>query len=86
VLRGGPLPAAVKTMLAAPGDRVEVPVGRFVIDLIRADRQLVEVQTGGFCALGATLDALLDRHRFRIVHLVAAEPRIVRVDEHGEVL
>ena len=86
VLREGPLHAAVKAMLAAPGDRVEVPVGRFVIDLIRADGELVEVQTGGFGALGAKLDALLDRHRFRIVHPVAAERRIVRVDEHGEVL
>ena len=73
-------------MLAAPGDRLEVPVGRFVIDLIRADGELVEVQTGGFGPLGAKLDALLDRHRFRIVHPVAAKRRIVRVDEHGEVL
>ena len=73
-------------MLAAPGDRVEVPVGRFVIDLIRADGELVEVHTGGFGALGTKLDALLDRHRFRIVHPVAAERRIVRADEHGEVL
>jgi hypothetical protein len=86
VLREGPQHAAVKAMLAAPGDRLEVPVDRFVIDLIRADGELVEVQTGGFGALGAKLDALLDRHRLRIVHPVAAERRIVRVDEHGEVL
>jgi hypothetical protein len=86
VLREGPLHAAVKAMLAAPGDRLEVPVGRFVIDLIRADGELVEIQTGGFGPLGAKLDALLDRHRFRIVYPVAAERRIVRVDEHGEVL
>ena len=58
----------------------------FVIDLIRADGELVEIQTGGFGPLGAKLDALLDRHRFRIVHPVAAERRIVRVDMHGEVL
>jgi len=73
-------------MLAAPGDRLEVPVDRFVSDLIRADGELVEVQTGGFGPLRAKLDALLDRHHFRIVHPVAAERRIVRVDEHGEVL
>jgi len=86
VLREGPLHAAVKAMLAAPGDRLEVPVGRFVIDLVRADGELVEVQTGGFGPLGAKLDALLDRHRFRLVYPVAAERRIVRLDEHGEVL
>jgi hypothetical protein len=30
VLREGPLHAAVKAMLASPGDRLEVPVDRFV--------------------------------------------------------
>ncbi len=86
VLREGPLHAAVKELLAGPGDRLEVPVGRFVIDLVRADGELVEVQTGGFGALGKKLDALLDDHRIRVVHPVAAERRIVRIDEHGEVL
>lgn len=84
-MREGPLHAAVKARLAQPGDRLEVPVGRFVIDLVRADGELVEVQTGGFGALGPKLDALLDDHRVRIVQPVAAERRIVRIDEHGEV-
>lgn len=86
VLREGPLHAAVKQVLARPGDRFEVRVGRYVIDLVRADGELVEVQTGGFGPLAGKLDALLDRHPFRIVHPVAAERRIVRVDEAGEVL
>ena len=85
-MREGPLHAAVKAALAEPGDRLEVPVGRFVIDLVRADGELVEVQTGGFGALGRKLDALLDEHRMRVVYPVPAERRIVRVDEHGEVL
>jgi len=86
VLREGPLHAAVKAALAQPGDRVEVPLGRFVIDLVRADGELVEVQTGGFAPLAPKLDALLDDHRMRIVHPIAAERRIVRVDADGEVL
>jgi hypothetical protein len=85
-MREGSLHAALKSLLAGPGDRLEVPVGRFVIDLVRADGELVEVQTGGFGALGRKLDALLDEHRVRIVHPVAAERRIVRVDEQGMVL
>lgn len=85
-MREGPLHAAVKARLAEPGDRLEVPVGRFVIDLVRADGELVEIQTGGFGPLGAKLDALLDEHRMRIVHPVAAEARIVRVDSAGEVV
>lgn len=86
MLREGPLHAAVKARLARPGDRVEARVGRFVIDLVRADGELVEIQTGGFQPLAAKLDALLDGHRFRIVHPVAAERRIVRVDADGTVL
>ncbi|HEX8085643.1 MAG TPA: hypothetical protein VF529_15225 [Solirubrobacteraceae bacterium] len=86
VLREGPLHAAVKDRLARPGDRAEVRVGRFVIDLVRGDGELVEVQTGGFGPLGPKLDALLDEHRMRIVHPIAAERRIVRVDAEGEVL
>lgn len=86
VLREGPLHAAVKALLAAPGDRLEVPVGRFVIDVVRADGELVEIQTGGFGPLGAKLDALLDRHRVRIVHPIAAQRRIVRVDDQGQVV
>jgi hypothetical protein len=86
VLREGPLHAAVKDLLARPGDRAEVKVGRFVIDLVRADGELVEIQTGSFAPLGPKLDALLDGYRVRIVHPVAAERRIVRVDTDGVVL
>jgi hypothetical protein len=86
VMREGPLHAAVKAHLVSPGDEVEVQVGRFVIDLLRADGELVEIQTGGFGPLGPKLDALLDEYRLRIVHPVAAECRIVRVDEDGEVV
>jgi hypothetical protein len=86
VLREGPLHAALKDWLARPGDVAELRVGGFVIDLVRADGELVEIQTGGFAPLGRKLDALLDGHRMRIVFPVPAERRIVRVDAHGEVL
>ena len=86
VLREGPLHAALKDLYGCPGDRAEAKVGRFVIDLVRADGELVEFQTGDFSPLGPKLDALLDEHRIRIVHPVAAERRIVRVDAQGEVV
>ena len=86
VLREGPLHAALKRALACPGDRTEVPLGRYVIDIVRADGELVEIQTGGFGGLTAKLDALLDRHRIRVVHPIAGVRGIVRVDPAGEVL
>ena len=85
-LREGPLHRELKRFLAAPGDALEVRVDGYVIDLVRADGELVEVQTGGFGGLVKKLDALLDKYRVRIVYPVAAERRIVRVDENGEVL
>ncbi len=85
-LREGLLHAAIKDGLARPGDRAELRVERFVIDLVRADGELVEIQTGGFGPLGPKLDALLDGHRMRIVHPVTARRRIVRVDADGVVL
>ena len=85
-LREGPLHRALKDWLARPGDRAEVPVEGFVIDLVRADGELLEIQTGGFAPLRAKLDALLDRHRMRIVHPVPARRRVVRLDAGGEVL
>ena len=72
--------------LSRHGDVFEVRVDGYVIDVVRADGELVEIQTGGFSALRTKLDALLDRHRIRIVHPIPAERRIVRVDEDGEVL
>jgi hypothetical protein len=86
VMREGPLHAALKQRLAGPGDRLEVPVEGFVIDLVRADGELLEIQTGGFGGLTRKLDRLLDSHRVRIVVPVAARRRIVRVGEAGEVL
>jgi hypothetical protein len=86
MLREGPLHAALKALLARPGDRMEVPVGGFVIDVVRADGELVEIQTGSFSPLRSKMDALLDSHRVRIVHPIPARRRIVRVDAEGTVL
>ena len=86
VLREGPLHRELKALLATPGDAFEVKVGGYVIDLVRQDGELVEIQTGSFSPLRAKLDALLDGHRVRIVHPIPAERRIIRVDEDGQVL
>jgi hypothetical protein len=86
VYREGPLHAALKAWLSRPGDRLEVPVAGFVIDLVRADGELVEIQTGSFSPLRTKMDALLDGYRVRIVHPIPAVRRIVRVDSDGSVL
>jgi len=69
-LNEGSIHAALKTMVAEPGDELEVRLDNFVIDIRRGDL-LIEVQTQSFAAMGRKLDALLDRYRIRIVHPVA---------------
>lgn len=83
-LREKPLHAALKRWYAQPGDRIEVPVDGYVIDIVRGDL-LIEVQTRGFSSMKKKLGALLDAgHRVRIVHPIAMDKTIVRLGEHGE--
>ena len=66
-LREGPLHASVKRWYAQAGDRVEVPMDGYVVDLVRGD-QLIEVQTRGFSGIRAKVRALLALgHAVRIV-------------------
>jgi hypothetical protein len=66
-LNEGSLHRGLKDWLAEPGDRFEVPLAGFVVDLVRGDL-LIEIQTGSLGALGPKLDHLLDHHRIRVVH------------------
>ena len=54
----GSLHAALKLHVSQPGDRFEVPMRGFVVDVVRGDT-LIEVQTGGFASMGRKLDHLL---------------------------
>lgn len=70
-LNEGSLHASLKDWVAQPGDRFEVPLEGFVIDVVRDDL-LIEIQTGSIAAMGRKLDHLLNEHRIRIVHPLAA--------------
>lgn len=78
------LHADLKHSYAEPGDLVEHPVDGFVVDLVRGEL-LIEIQTGGFSSLRRKLPDLLERHRVRLVHPIAAEKSIVKLDEDGKV-
>lgn len=85
-LREKPLHASLKRWYALPGDREEVRVDGFVIDLVRDDL-LIEIQTRGFSSMKRKLPALLDAdHRVRVVHPIAVDRWIVRVDADGTIL
>lgn len=79
------LHAALKEYLARPGDRFEVKLGRYVIDIVRDDL-LIEIQTRHLYALRPKLLRLLPDHRVRLIHPLPAERRIVREGGDGRQL
>ena len=62
----------MKADYAEPGDRFEVPLDGFVIDIVR-DRSLIEIQTGSFGAMGKKLDHLLPSNQILLVYPIAVE-------------
>jgi hypothetical protein len=85
-LREKPLHASLKRWYARPGDRVEVPMDGFVIDLVRDDL-LIEIQTRGFASMKRKVASMLQAgHSLRIVHPVPTDRWIVKVDDDGTIL
>lgn len=75
--------ASLKRWCAEEGDRVEVPVDGFVVDLVRGDL-LIEVQTRGFSSMKRKLTTLLELgHRIRVVHPIPEQKWIVKVNDDG---
>ena len=62
----------MKADYAEPGDRFEVPLDGFVIDIVR-DGSLIEIQTGSFGAMGKKLDHLLPSNQILLVYPIAVE-------------
>jgi hypothetical protein len=81
LLNEKPLHAAVKQWYARPGDRFEVPVEGFVIDIVRGDL-LIEIQTGGFSAIKRKLTKLVASRPVRLIHPIVREKWIVRAGTH----
>jgi hypothetical protein len=87
LLNERPLHASLKQWYAQPGDRFEVAVGGFVIDIVRDDL-LIEIQTGNFASIRAKLANLVRSHQVRLIYPIAQEKWIVRLatDDDGRVI
>jgi hypothetical protein len=77
VLNEKPLHASLKRWYAQPGDRFEVPMDGFVIDIVRGDL-LVEIQTGSVSSAKSKLTALAQSRPVRLVYPIAQEKWIVK--------
>src|SRR5258708_7084278 len=77
LLNEKPLHAALKLWYARAGDRFEVPVDGFVIDIVREDL-LIEIQTRNLAAINSKLIRLTRSHQVRLVYPIVKEKWIVR--------
>jgi hypothetical protein len=85
--REGSLHAELKARYAATieGARVEAAVDGFVVDVAGAD-EVVEIQTGSFSSARRKLELLVASRRVLLVHPIAVEKWLVRVDDGGAIL
>lgn len=87
LLNEKPLHASLKQWYARPGDRFEVAVDGFVIDIVRDDL-LIEIQTRNFASINSKLCKLTRSYEVRLVYPVVQEKWIVRstTDDGGVVV
>lgn len=77
------LHAALKAWYARPGDRLEVAIDGYIIDIVRGDL-LIEVQTTDFSSLKRKLACLLPRHPVRLVYPIPQEKWLVKRHGNGQ--
>ncbi|HEV2667141.1 MAG TPA: hypothetical protein VG324_19630, partial [Blastocatellia bacterium] len=87
LLNEKPLHASLKKWYARPGDRFEVPVDGFVIDIVRDDL-LIEIQTRNFSSIKSKLTNLAHSHQVRLIYPIAQEKWIIRsaTDDGGRII
>ena len=74
---------ALKRRYAGRGGAAEVAVGDYVADVVLGDR-IVEIQTGSFSSLRHKLPRLLAEHPVTLVHPIARDRFIVRLEHAPE--
>jgi hypothetical protein len=82
--REGSLHAALKALYTRPGHRVEESVAGYVVDVV-GDGELIEIQTASFSSAARKLRQLALEHLIVLVHPIAVEKWLLRVDADGAV-
>jgi hypothetical protein len=77
------LHAAIKEWYSCSGDRFEVKVDNFVVDIVRDD-VLIEIQTKNVSAISRKLRTLSENHTVRLIYPIPKEKWIVRVSKSGD--
>ena len=72
----------LKDLYADKGAQVEVPLGRYRIDVVR-DGELIEIQHGSLSAIRDKVRDLLRDHRVLVVKPIVVRKRLVKQDAKG---
>ena len=73
-----PLHASLKELYRRSGDRTEVPIDGYVVDILRGGL-IIEIQTANFSSVARKMRDLASRHRVRLVYPVPEERWIVKL-------
>ena len=80
------LHAALKTHFAQPGDQLECDLDGYVIDILRDGDQCIEIQTRNLAKMKVKLTALLEKYTVRVIHPIAQERHVIRIDADGVIV
>jgi hypothetical protein len=69
----------IKKWYKKPGDKLEVKLGRYFIDIVQGET-LVEIQTKSFYTIRNKLQNLVQQYPVRLVHPIAGKKLITRID------
>ncbi len=79
------LHSEIKNWYSLPGDRFEVKIDDFIVDIVR-HALLIEIQTRNFSAIKMKLTRLLENHEIRLVYPIPQLKWIVHVTKEGEMI
>ncbi|MEO8392331.1 MAG: hypothetical protein ABI700_04995 [Chloroflexota bacterium] len=80
------LHAALKLHFAQPGDQIERELDGFIIDILRGGDRCIEIQTRHLGSMKPKLTALLDKYPVRVIHPIAQERHVIRIDADGVIV
>lgn len=81
-----PLHAGLKEWYAQPGDRFEVDIEGYIVDIVRGT-ELIEIQTGNFSSIKSKVRTLAREHPLRLVYPIPYEKWLLKLpkQEGGKV-
>ena len=77
-LNEGHLHASLRARYVEPGDKVEVALDGYIVDILRGDL-IIEIQTANFSAIARKMRDLVSRHRVRLVYPVPRDLWLVKL-------